>query len=110
MVGKKKKSICVSVYLWHAYPLPCVFPAGGLSRVMSVGHSEGWGLVSEWVRCTPSPLRQHRRGRDSQQGPTVHSPANLHGMPVPGRALASRSEHVFMPTVKVHALLLKPGM
>lgn len=92
MVGEKRG------YLWHAYLPPCMFSAGGLSGVMSV---ERWGLVSDSARCTPSPLSQQRRGREGQQGPTVHSPANLRGRSRPGRTLASTLERVFMTTAKV---------
>lgn len=81
VVGGKKRE-----YLWHAYPLPCLFSAGGLSGVVSLELSEGWGLASDSVPCTPSPLILQWGGKEGWPGPTVHSPANLCGRSRSGRA------------------------
>lgn len=96
--GEKEKG-----YLWHAYPFPCAFSTGCLSRVMAIERSERWGLASDLVHCTLSPLSWQ-----DWEGPMVHSPGKLCGRSRPGRALASRSGHVFMTAAKVHAMLSKP--
>ena len=102
--GGKKKGICGMLI-----PLLVCFQLE-VSVLMSVERPEGWGLVSDSVCCTPSPLNLQRRGKEGWQGPTVHSPANLCGRSRSGRALASRSERIFMTAAKVYAMLLKPGM
>lgn len=93
-MGGKKKGVSVACLS----PSLCVFQWKCLSGVVSVELSEGgiWHQT-QWVA---HHLQCSREARNVGEVPPVHSPAILCDRSRSGRALASRSECVFMTGAK----------